>query len=81
MPRFTVYERLGMTKLEGNPYAEWLAAYDDQACREMVASAPGLAEALGRGASPEEWELAEVAYRTSCDLERSGIRTRTDPTL
>ena len=64
LPRFTVCERMGMTKLEGNPYAEWLATYDDQACREMVASAPG---------------LAEVAYRTSCDLERSGIRTRTDP--
>lgn len=79
LPRFTVCERMGMTKLEGNPHAEWLAAYGDPAYWETVAWAPGLAEALGGGASPEEWELAEVAYRTSCDLERSGIRTRTDP--
>ena len=60
-----------MTKLEGNPHAEWLAVYGDSAYWETVAWALGLAEALGGGASPEEWELAEVANRTSCALEEA----------
>lgn len=37
LPRFTVCERMGMTKLEGNPHAEWLAAYGDPAYWETVA--------------------------------------------
>lgn len=37
LPRFTVCERMGMTKLEGNPHAEWLAAYGDTAYWETVA--------------------------------------------
>lgn len=79
LPCFTVYERMGMTiartrKLEGNPYAEWLAAYGDPAYSETVDLALGLAERLGRNASPDEWELAKTAYRTSCAFERRLFR-------
>lgn len=79
LPCFTVYERMGMTiartrKLEGNPYAEWLAAYGDPAYSETVATALGLAERLGRNATPDEWELAKTAYRTSCAFERRLFR-------
>ena len=79
LPCFTVYERMGMTiartrKLEGNPYAEWLAAYGDPAYSETVATALGLAERLGRNASADEWNLARTAYRTSCAFERRLFR-------
>lgn len=79
LPCFTVYERLGMTiartrKLEGNPYAEWLAAYGDPAYSETVDLALGLAERLGRNAKSDEWEQAKAAYRTSCAFERRLFR-------
>lgn len=79
LPCFTVYERMGMAiartrKLEGNPYAEWLAAYGDPAYSETVATALGLAERLGRNATADEWALAKTAYRTSCAFERRLFR-------
>lgn len=79
LPCFTVYERMGMAiartrKLEGNPYAEWLAAYGDPAYSETVATALGLSERLGRNAIADEWALAKTAYRTSCAFERRLFR-------